>query len=276
MRASAVKDFEAFGRTVKLARLRKNLTREKLGKLCGVTEGMIGKIERGIAGPKTETLKQLEKALGISINKFLDMGKGGVVMEGLQELTDQVRLLTGKIEAMEKERSPVNPVLPDASEAKGDKAQIITVVKNQGDKLNDHDSRIAKLEDGIKFEDEPDEKETPDQIIKALLTEHEDLKKEGIFKDFDGGLFGESIEQQRFKAQLYVDICNACDKLELDAFEKVKGGIFTSDANRAEAIRDIIIDFCTDDITKAEASEELEKYFKLANPFDDEDQDIFD
>ena len=251
-------------------------TQDKLAKMCGVTGDMISKIERGIAGPKPQTLKQLEGSLGIPMKRFLDKGPGGEVMEGLQELTDQVRLLTGKIEAIEKGQNPVNPALPDISETTGSKAQIVKAV-------SDLQNRVVELENGVAnpgpAEDEIEsEKETPDEVINKLLTEHEDLKKEGTFKDFDGGFFGESTEQRTFKAQLYVDICNVCDDLDLDAFEQVKDGVFSGKANRAEAMRDVIVEFCTDDISRDEARKELEKYLKPANPGEDQDEDqsIFD
>jgi len=272
MRIQTLKDLQGYGRAVRQARIRKGWTQDKLGKMCGVTADMIGKIERGVVGPKPQTLKRLEGSLGIPIKRFLDKGPGGEVMEGLQELTDQVRLLVEKIG---KEQAPVSPALPDASEVKGTGAQIVKAV-------SDLQNRVVKLENGVAnpgpAEDEiKPEKETPDEVIGKLLTEHEDLKKEGTFKDFGGSIFdGESTEERRFKAELYVDCCNACDDLELDAFEVVEKGFLSGSTTRAEAIRDVLVDFCTEDISRDNARKELEKYFKPANPGDDEDEEDSD
>jgi len=267
---STIKDLRGFGRALKRSRINKGLTQEQVGKLCGgLTGDTISKLERGTKGPKPQTIKQLEKGLGISVKKYLNSGPGGEVMEGLQELTDQVRLL---VEKVGKEGS-INPALPDVAEGKGGKAQVVKAI-------SDLQNRMDKVENGIAnpgpAEDEIEpEQDTPDQTINKLLIEHEDLKKEGTFKNFDDFWSGESKEERRFKAQLLVDICNECDDLELDAFEQVKGGLLTSKTTRAEAIRDTIIEFCTDDISRDEAQNELEKYFKPANPGEDEDDQDF-
>jgi len=271
---STIQDFQGYGRAVRQGRVRKGWTQEQVGKECGITGDMISKIERGVAGPKARTYKQLERVLGIPSKRFLNKGPGGQVMDGLQELTDQVRLLTEKVE---KGQGPVNPALPDVSELTGSKAQIVKAV-------SDLQNRVGELENGTQnpnpAEDELEpEKETPDEVIDKLITEHEDLKKEGIFKDFGGGIFdGESAKERTFKAQLYVDICNACDDLELDAFEVVEKGFLSGSTTRAEVVRDVLVEFCTDDINRDEIRKELEKYLKPANPGDDEgeDQSIFD
>jgi len=271
MKIKTIKDLQSYGRAVKRARLRKGWTQEKVGAVCGVTGDMISKIERGDAGPKPQTLKRLEEGLGIPTKRFLDLGPGGEVMEGLQELTDQVRLLVQKFG---NGQAPVNPVLPDASQAKGDKAQIINAVSSLQD-------RMDKYENGIKApvpaEDETKtERETPDKVIDNLLRDQVDAKQGDFFKSFGGFWDGESKEQRRYKAQFYVDCCNVCNDLELDPFEEVKSGIFSGSANRAEAMRDALIEFDTDDISQDEARKELQKLLKPANPGDeDEDEELW-
>jgi len=272
MKKGTITDLDGYGRTVRQARFRKGLTQEQLGKECGVIGDMISKIERGETGPKPQTLKQLERVLGIVSKRFLDKGPGGEVMEGLQELADQVRLLGEKIEG----RLAVNPVLPDVPEVKGDKAQIVKAISDLQNRMDGVENGIANpgpAEDEIE-----EEKETPDEVIDKLLTEHEGLKNQGAFKDFDGGLFGESKEERQFKAQLYVDCCNVCDGLDLDAFEEVKSGFLSGSTNRGEAMRDLLVDFSTDDISRDEVGKELERLLKPANPGpgEDKEEDWFD
>ena len=274
---ATIKDLLRFGRVVRRARIRKEFSQQKLGSLCGVTGDMISKIERGAIGPSTQTLGKLEKALGISAKNLLEPEPEGEIMKGLQGIEDQVKLLGDRIGKMEgvvegfkgKGQDPGKQTLPDASKATGDKAQIIKAVSNL-----EKDVEALKAEAKERETEEIEEPEGPgdaDEAIESLLNEYTELKKQGAFKDFDG--FFEGEEARRFKAERFVDCCNLCDDLDLDAHEEVESGLFGS-KTRGEALRDVIYDFAIDEINADKARKQMEKLLKPGSAGEEEDEDF--
>jgi len=61
------------GSNIKEYRLKKGLTQKALGELTGKSEAQIGQYERGYRTPKVETLKEVAKALDVSLNALLNL-----------------------------------------------------------------------------------------------------------------------------------------------------------------------------------------------------------
>lgn len=61
---------QKIGKKIKQARLKKGLTQKELGRLSGVHEMSISKIERGIVVVKIETLQKIQKILSAEWVKF--------------------------------------------------------------------------------------------------------------------------------------------------------------------------------------------------------------
>lgn len=64
-------DYKAIGRRVRAARLKKGLTQEKLGELCGLSTAHIGHIERGTRVPSLQTTFHIASALEIGVDQLL-------------------------------------------------------------------------------------------------------------------------------------------------------------------------------------------------------------
>jgi len=59
------------GRNIRYEREVRKISRDDLASIIGLTTSHLGLIERGERGATLVTLSELEKALGVSVNKFL-------------------------------------------------------------------------------------------------------------------------------------------------------------------------------------------------------------
>ena len=66
---------EYFGKRLKELRLRKKYTQAKLAELSGVSEDLIGMIERGVTAPSFKTLSSLSKSLGVSVMELFNFNE---------------------------------------------------------------------------------------------------------------------------------------------------------------------------------------------------------
>lgn len=64
------KTSKLFGRKVKLARVRKNLSQEALSELCNLSRRTISTIETGDSVPSIETAANIARGLGIDLYKM--------------------------------------------------------------------------------------------------------------------------------------------------------------------------------------------------------------
>ena len=80
MEAQLKEDIQAYfvGEAIKKARLRQNLTQEKLGERVGVKRSQICKLESGKSSITLSTMSRVFKALGIT-TATLDLGIAGKV-----------------------------------------------------------------------------------------------------------------------------------------------------------------------------------------------------
>jgi len=60
-----------FGKNVKIERIKKDLTQEKLAEIMNVSQNYIANIERGKANMSLAKILELSKFLGVDINKLL-------------------------------------------------------------------------------------------------------------------------------------------------------------------------------------------------------------
>ena len=67
------------GECVRLLRQRKNLSIQELGRLTGLSTGMISQLERGLTTPSVRTLRLLSLALQVPISFFFEEGPSGTV-----------------------------------------------------------------------------------------------------------------------------------------------------------------------------------------------------
>lgn len=64
-------DYKALGQRIRKARLKNNLTQEKLGEICSLSTAHIGHIERGTRIPSLDTLYKISCELGVSIDSLM-------------------------------------------------------------------------------------------------------------------------------------------------------------------------------------------------------------
>ena len=64
-----------FGIKVKLERIKKNLSQEKLAELSDLSKNSIGSIERGETSPSIDTVNSIANAFGISICELVNVEK---------------------------------------------------------------------------------------------------------------------------------------------------------------------------------------------------------
>lgn len=60
---------------IRLERVKRNLTQEKLAELANVSRATIGNIERADVSPTIDTINQLAEAFGIPFLELLDVSK---------------------------------------------------------------------------------------------------------------------------------------------------------------------------------------------------------
>ena len=63
------------GLKIKLERIKRNWTQEKLAELANLSKNSIGSIERGQSSPSIETLAGIAEAFGILLNDLTDISK---------------------------------------------------------------------------------------------------------------------------------------------------------------------------------------------------------
>ena len=63
--------------SIREARLRKNLTQEKLAQEMGVTQAAVSQWENGVTIPRTCDLIKLAEVLGVSVTELLQETKAG-------------------------------------------------------------------------------------------------------------------------------------------------------------------------------------------------------
>lgn len=64
-----------FGMKVKIERIKKQLSQEKLAELAGLNKNSIGAIERGESSPTLETINSLAKVLEMNLSELVDINK---------------------------------------------------------------------------------------------------------------------------------------------------------------------------------------------------------
>ena len=66
---------------------KKELTKEKLGKLVGVHHSQIGRYERGDASPSAEVLKKMANALDVSADYLMNGSSSDLALENINDKT---------------------------------------------------------------------------------------------------------------------------------------------------------------------------------------------
>lgn len=64
-------DYKAIGKRVKIARIRKDLSQEKISELCNISARHMSNIETGRTKPSLPTLIAIANALEASVDEFL-------------------------------------------------------------------------------------------------------------------------------------------------------------------------------------------------------------
>jgi transcriptional regulator with XRE-family HTH domain len=64
-----------FGMKVRIERVKKNLSQEKLADLAGVNKNSIGAIERGESSPTLDTINLIAKVFGMKPCELLDIDR---------------------------------------------------------------------------------------------------------------------------------------------------------------------------------------------------------
>lgn len=65
-------DFRLIGLQIRICREARNISQEQLANQAGLSTGTIGKIERGINNPKTETLLRIAHELDVPCKLFFE------------------------------------------------------------------------------------------------------------------------------------------------------------------------------------------------------------
>lgn len=63
------------GIKIRLERIKKNISQEKLGELANLSKAYIGSVERGESVPTIETLNRIANALDITLVELVDVSK---------------------------------------------------------------------------------------------------------------------------------------------------------------------------------------------------------
>ena len=101
-----------FPKRLKELRLKKDLSQTELGKMVGVHYTHIGRYERGLSIPKTETLRRLAEALGVTTD-YLFEGKIGDVAKTKLEDRDLLQMFK-QVEKLQEDDKTVIKKLIDA------------------------------------------------------------------------------------------------------------------------------------------------------------------
>lgn len=64
-----------FGMKVKIERVKKKLSQEKLAELAGLSKNSVGAIERGESSPTLDTINALAKVFEMNPSELLDINK---------------------------------------------------------------------------------------------------------------------------------------------------------------------------------------------------------
>ena len=64
-----------FGWKVKIERMKRKISQEKLAEIAGLNKNSLGLIERGITVPSIETANDIAHALGIKLPELIDVDK---------------------------------------------------------------------------------------------------------------------------------------------------------------------------------------------------------
>ena len=64
-----------FGWKVKIERMKKKISQEKLAEIAGLNKNSLGLIERGETTPSIETANNIANALGIKLPDLIDVDK---------------------------------------------------------------------------------------------------------------------------------------------------------------------------------------------------------
>jgi transcriptional regulator with XRE-family HTH domain len=75
----------AFGKRLTAARVAKNLTKDKLGKIVDVHHTQVGRYEKGEASPSAEVLKKMANALDISTDYLMNGSTADLAAENIQD-----------------------------------------------------------------------------------------------------------------------------------------------------------------------------------------------
>ncbi len=63
------------GKKIKLERVKRDLSQDKLGEIANISKNFVGAIERGESSPTIETLEKIANAFGISLTDLVDVSK---------------------------------------------------------------------------------------------------------------------------------------------------------------------------------------------------------
>ena len=82
---------DGFSQRIKNLRRQRNLSQTELGKIVGLHYTHIGRYERGLSKPSTDTLKSLAEALGVTTDYLIE-GKANEVAKAKLEDKDLLQM----------------------------------------------------------------------------------------------------------------------------------------------------------------------------------------
>jgi len=101
---------EGFAQRLKELRLKKNLSQTELGDLIGVHYTHIGRYERGLSIPKSDTMRTLAEALGVTTD-YLFEGKMDEVAKSRLEDKDLLQMFNELEKLNEDDKSVIKKLI---------------------------------------------------------------------------------------------------------------------------------------------------------------------
>lgn len=63
------------GKKIKLERIKRDLSQDRLGEIANISKNFVGAVERGESSPTIETLAKIANAFEISLSDLVDVSK---------------------------------------------------------------------------------------------------------------------------------------------------------------------------------------------------------
>jgi transcriptional regulator with XRE-family HTH domain len=101
---------DGFPQRIKVLRRQRNLSQTELGKIVGLHYTHIGRYERGLSKPSTDTLKRLAEALGVTTDYLIE-GKANEVARAKLEDKDLLQMFKEVDTFPEDEKTVIKKVL---------------------------------------------------------------------------------------------------------------------------------------------------------------------